>query len=270
MEEKEMLELTNENEEEQETLKNKVETEETSEDVVEDIKSVNMTQEEFDNAMKARLDRQKRSLEKDFAKEMEKYARTRQILSATFGTDDIEELNQRMIDYYTEEGIEIPEEQPKGLSDEEYEILGTAEAQKIIDLGEEDIVDELNRMKDLGVENLDSKEKYIYKKLYETLEHNKQLDDLKKNGIDASILEDKEFQKYEKKFSKDIDLVEKVNLYRKLTQTEIPEKIGSMESESNKQEKDFYTPEEVVGLSPSEWKKPGEWEKVMASQKKWK
>ena len=67
-----MLELTNENEEEQETLENEVEKEETSEDVVEDIKSVNMTQEEFDNAMKARLDRQKRSLEKDFAKEMEK------------------------------------------------------------------------------------------------------------------------------------------------------------------------------------------------------
>ena len=33
---------------------------------------------------------------------------------------------------------------------------------------------------------------------------------------------------------------------------------------------DYYTEEEVVNLSPEEWKKPGVWEKVRASQKKWK
>lgn len=275
MEENKELELTNN--EENETIENSEETNDVLEeeskssqtDVVEEDK-ISMTQKEFDEKMKIRLERQERSLKRKFDEELSEYERTKQILSSTFGTDDIKELNQKMIDYYTEEGIEIPEMKPKGLSEEEIEILGNAEAQKIIELGEEEIIEELDRLKDKGADNLTPKEKYVYKNLYENLEHKKQLDELEENGIDASILEEKEFQKYEKKFSNDISLVEKVNLYQQLTQKEPPKKPGSMESTPDTQEKDYYTEEEVVNLSSEEWQKPGVWEKVRASQKKWK
>lgn len=275
MEDSKELELTNneENETTEEVEETNSASEETSdssqEDVVEEEK-ISMTQKEFDEKMKIRLERQERSLKRKFEEEMSEYERTRQILSSTFGTDDIKELNQKMIDYYTEEGIEIPEAKPKGLTNEEIEILGNAEAQKIIELGEEEIIEELDRLKDKGADNLTPKEKYVYKNLYETLEKRKELDELEENGIDASILEDSDFKQYEKKFSQDMSLVEKVNLYQQLTQKEPPKKPGSMESTPVTQEKDYYTEEEVVNLSPEEWQKPGVWEKVRASQKKWK
>lgn len=275
MEENKELELTNneENETTEEAEETNSASQETSEssqtDVVEEEK-LSMTQKEFDEKMKIRLERQERSLKRKFDEELSEYERTRQILSSTFGTDDIKELNQKMIDYYTEEGIEIPEAKPKGLTNEEIEILGNAEAQKIIELGEEEIIEELDRLKDKGADNLTPKEKYVYKNLYETLEKRKELDELEENGIDASILEDSDFKQYEKKFSQDMSLVEKVNLYQQLTQKEPPKKPGSMESTPVTQEKDYYTEEEVVNLTPEEWQKPGVWEKVRASQKKWK
>lgn len=276
MEENKELELTNNDEnetvEEQEETNNvsEEESESSQDNVVEEEEKISMTQKEFDEKMKIRLERQERSLKRKFDEELSEYERTKQILSSTFGTDDIKELNQKMIDYYTEEGIEIPEAKPKGLTNEEIEILGNAEAQKIIELGEEEIIEELDRLKIKGADNLTPKEKYVYKNLYETLEHKKQLDELEENGIDASILEDSDFKQYEKKFSQDMSLVEKVNLYQQLTQKEPPKKPGSMESTPVTQDKDYYTEEEVVNLSPEEWQKPGVWEKVRASQKKWK
>ena len=182
MEENKELELTNNDEnetvEEQEETNNvsEEESESSQDNVVEEEEKISMTQKEFDEKMKIRLERQERSLKRKFDEELSEYERTKQILSSTFGTDDIKELNQKMIDYYTEEGIEIPEAKPKGLTNEEIEILGNAEAQKIIELGEEEIIEELDRLKIKGADNLTPKEKYVYKNLYETLEHKKQLD----------------------------------------------------------------------------------------------
>lgn len=276
--ENEELELTNENEEleseTEEEYEDSEDEEESSEDEVEEESEeeledrINMTQEEFDNAMQKRLDRQKRSLSRDFNKELSKYERTSQILSATFGTDDIDEINEKMEDYFREEGIEIPEIKAKGLTKEEIEILGNAEAHKIIELGDEEIVDELDRMKNLGYDNLSEKEKVIYKTLYEDLTEKEDINNLKKNGIDTSILQEDSFKKFKSKFSKNADLLEIVNMYNKLNDhTTPPAKIGSLKSEKDKGEK-IYTSKEIDALTDEDLDKPGVWEAVRRSMTK--
>lgn len=271
--ENEMLEQTNKTAEE---LENK-ESENLQENVVndepqEEPKKIDMTQEEFDKAIQKRLERQERSLKKDFEKELSKYRRTKDLLGVSFNSDDIDEINSSMEDYLTEQGYEIPTtKQQNGLSEEEYEILGNAEANKIIELGEDVIIEELDRLKEFKLEELSSKEKYIYKRLYEKLEENKKHEELQKNGIDLSILEDKKFKDFEKKFSKDTSLLEIVNMYNKFNDTNPePAKIGSLKSNSEKAVKEFYTEKEIASLTMDDLDKPGVFEAVRRSMTKQK
>lgn len=275
MEKEEMLEQTNEEVAEVETEESFEEEpqdqveEEIEESLEEQPKKIEMTQEEFDEKMQKRLDRQKRSLKREFDKEMSKLRRAKDLLGVSFDSDDIDEINTSMEAYLKENGYEVPETKISSLSEEEYEILGNAEADKIICLGEEEIIDELNRLKEFKYEQLSSKEKYVYKRLYEKLDENKKVDELKKNGIDTSILENKQFQQFEKKFSKDTSLLEIVEMYNKFNDTNPePAKIGSLKSNSEKAVKEFYTEKEIANLTMDDLDKPGVFEAVRRSMTK--
>ena len=226
------------------------------------------TKEEMEEIVQKRLVRQQNKLEKDYNKKLQRYKRTEEILNAGLGTTDIEDANAKLTSYYEGEGIHIPDEKPQGLTQRQIEILANAEADEIITAGDEE--EELNRLLKLDIKDMTPTDKIIYKRLYEKVSDNSRKEELVKSGIDLSILDDKDFQSFEKKFSKDTKLSDVVELYKKINPTATPYKIGSMKSAGEEKMKDFYTPEEVQNLTQEEWEKPGIWEKVLASQAKWK
>lgn len=260
-----VVEETNENVETQTTEENVegIELTDTSNTKVEEKEEVKTyTEQEVETMIQKRLARQKDKLERDYNKSLEKYKRTEEILNAGLGTNNIEDANEKMVAYYENEGIKIPQASKPGLSQKQIEILAEAEAKEIISVGEER--EELNRLLKVDVKDMTPEEKIIYKRLYEKVSDDDRKQELVSQGIDLSILDNKEFQEFEKKFSKETKLGYVVDLYRKLNPVEQPQKIGSMKSDGTRV-KDYYTPEEIMNLTSEELDDPKVWEIVRKS-----
>lgn len=244
----------------------------TEEETKEEVKTY--TEEEAkalaEEIVEKRMARAKAKFEKEKAQELSKYKTAESILNAGLGTSNIDEVIEKSREYYEKEGIRLPEPVKPGLSPREEEILAKAEANEIIELGIDEVNSELQKLTDKGLENMSSREKIIFTNLYEKSKAEAEINELKKNGIDTSILEDKEFQKFQKKFDRTTSFIDIVNLYEKVNEKPTPKKIGPIGSDEPNKESDYFTEEQVLKLTPEDWEKPGVWEKVRKSQLKWK
>ena len=230
-----------------------------------------MVNDRINDILPKKIEREKRKMEKQYSDKLAKYEETDSILKAGLGTKDISESNQRMREFYKEQGIDIPAYSKPKYSEEDEKILGKAEATKIIDLGFEEMQEEANRLATIGVDKMTPREKVIFNTLADELTHQKQVKELAELGVKEEILNNSEFKEFASQFTSKTPIK---TVYEMYTATHQPkqkaEKIGSMKNTVSKEEKDFYTPDEVKALTPEEWEKPGVWEKVMASQRKWK
>ena len=150
MEKNEELEQTNETENtETQTAEENVEgieltdtsgTKETEEPEKEEVKKTLKEllkedpelQEQYNDMLKTRLDREDRKHQK----ELSKYKNAEEVLKKGLGATDISDAEKKLRDFYKSEGIEMPEPARPGLTDNEVKILAEAEANEIIDSGE--------------------------------------------------------------------------------------------------------------------------------------
>ncbi len=292
MEENEMLEQTNETENtETETAEEMVEgidltdtteTDETQEtETVEETKEVKKTlrelleenpeyQEELnERIIKPRLARQ----ERNYQKELSKYKDTDNVLRSTLKVNDGEDVNQKLREYYESEGIKLPSRYEPGLSSREIEALAKADVEDIMAEGNEAMMAEANRLASKGYKNLNERERYVFDSLAETLTEEKNRTELLTLGADEKLLEDKKFKTFKSQFNSNTPIKTIFELYQKSnSQKDDIKPMGSMKDTNTKNntEKDFYSPEDVEKLTQEDWNKPGVWEKVRASQRKWK
>lgn len=292
MEEKEMLEQTNETE--------NVETQTTEEIVDEGIeltdtsndsdkeelekKEVKKTlrellkenpdyqQELNENIIKPRIRKVENRMEREYQKELSKYKDTENVLKSTLGASDIDEANKKLREYYETEGIKLPEVYKPGLSSREIEVLAKADAQDFIEEGYDSMLNEANRLASKKYENLNERERIIFKTLADELTNENNKRDLLKVGATEDILDDKKFINFKNQFNSKTPIGDIYNLYLKTQDSKPkPAVMGSMKDTTAKKEvKDFYSPKDVENFSDEDWKKPGVWEKALASMKKWK
>lgn len=230
-----------------------------------------MVNDRVNDILPKKIEREKRKMEKQYSDKLAKYEETDSILKAGLGTKDISESNQRMREFYKEQGIDIPAYSKPKYSEEDEKILGKAEATKIIDLGFEEMQEEANRLATIGVDKMTPREKVMFNTLADELTHQKQVKELAELGVKEEILNNSEFKEFASQFTSKTPIKAIYEMYNVTHQSKPKaEKIGSMKNNISKEEKDFYTPDEVNALTPEEWEKPGVWEKVMASQRKWK
>lgn len=230
-----------------------------------------MVNDRVNDILPKKIEREKRKMEKQYSDKLAKYEETDSILKAGLGTKDISESNQKMREYYKEQGIDIPAYSKPKYSEEDEKILGKAEASKIIDLGFEEMQEEANRLAAIGVDKMTPREKVMFNTLADELTHQKQVKELAELGVKEEILNNSEFKEFASQFTSKTPIKTVYEMYTVTHQSKPKiEKIGSMKNNISKEEKDFYTPDEVNALTPEEWEKPGVWEKVMASQRKWK
>lgn len=230
-----------------------------------------MVNDRINDILPKKIEREKRKIEKQYSDKLANYEETSSILKAGMGAKDISEANQKMREFYKEQGIDIPVYSKPRYSEEDEKILGKAEASKIIDLGFEEMQEEANRLAAIGVDKMTSREKVIFNALADELTHQKQVKELAELGVKEEILSNSEFKEFVSQFNTKTPIKTIYEMYNVTHQSKPKaEKIGSMKNTVSKEEKDFYTPDEVKALTPEEWEKPGVWEKVMASQRKWK
>ena len=264
--EEEGIELTDTSDtEEQEPVKEK---EEVRQSLKELLKSNPDYQAEFSDMVKSRLDRQERGYQKELAK----YKDTENVLKSALHVNDMDEANKKLREYYEGEGIKLPEVYKPGLSSREIEVLAKADAQDFINEGYDSMVNEANRLASKKYENLNERERVIFNTLAEKLTEENNRRDLLKIGAKEDVLNDKNFITFKNKFNSNTPIGDIYNLYIKTQDgTKKPVAMGSMkDTTAQKEVKSFYSPKDVENMTDDDWNKPGAWEKVLASMKKWK
>ena len=226
-----------------------------------------MVNDRINDILPKKIEREKRKIERQYSDKLANYEETSSILKAGMGVKDISEANQKMREFYKEEGIEIPVYSKPRYSEEDEKILGKAEASKIIDLGFEEMQEEANRLAAIGVDKMTPREKVMFNTLANELTHQKQVKELAKLGVKDDLLKDSQFKSFIDKFNSNTPIKDVYEMYTKLNQPSKPmvEKIGSMKSMIQDKVKDYYTEDEIRKLTDEELDDPKVWEAVRKS-----
>ena len=231
-----------------------------------------MTDEEIDNLVMKKVNRRMAKLEAQKEKELSVYKDTENVLKSALGASNIDEANKKLREYYTAEGVKLPDVYKPGLTSREVEVLAKADAQDFIDDGYESMLNEANRLAAKEYKNLNERERIVFNTLAERLTQEDNKRNLLKLGATEDILNDKDFIDFKNQFNSKTPIGDIYNLYLKTQDSKTkPVAMGSMkDTVAQKETKDFYSPTDVKNLSDDDWNKPGVWEKALASMKKWK
>ena len=235
---------------------------ETTEPVSEPVKTY--TDAEVDEIVKKKLHRQEQKLNKEFNKQLSSYKRAEEVLNAGLGTSNIEEATNNLTNFYKEKGIKIPEAH-EVRTDHEIEVLAKDDANTIIESGYEDIVEEVDRLAEIGIDNMSKRDKIMFQILADErtkLENERELAEL---GVPKEEVETDEFKAYSKKLNPSLSLKEKYEMYSQTKPKKIENKMGSMKSGATSTVKDYYTEEEISRLTEEDLNNPQVWEAVRKS-----
>lgn len=222
------------------------------------------TKEQVDEMIAKKLARKEAKIRKEYDK---KYGRLENVLKAGTGVEDVEEMADTFTEFYTRKGIQVPS--TPQYSDREVQILADAEANDIISAGYEDVVEEVDRLANIGVDNMTPQEKLIFSKLAKErtrIESEREL-----ASIGVTKLDD-DFNEFANKLNPSLSLKEKYEMYTQLNPKPRGEMIGSMKSNSIKDSgvKEFYTYEEAVKFTKEDFdKNPALFKAVENSMTKW-
>lgn len=206
-----------------------------------------VTEDELNEIVDKRVARKMSKLDK----ELSKYKDTDNVLKKALQVKDDEDVNEKLREYYENNGIEVPIRQYNyGLSSREIEAIANLEANDIIEEGNDAMINEANRLASIGYQNLNEKERFVFNKLAETLTNEKNKTELKSLGAKEEILSNNEFKNFMQKFNSNVPIKEIYEMYMSNKPKPKVENPGSMK---NRQEqnavKEFYTKEEARKFS---------------------
>ena len=225
------------------------------------------TQEEVDAMMGKRVARTEAKIRKEYDR---KYGGLMETLRAGTGKETVEEVNDTFQKFYASKGVKMPEK--PNYSARDIEVLAQAEAQEFINAGYEDVVEEVDRLAQIGIEKMTAREKATFKVLAEHRQSTERSRELAEMGVSQEVVESKEFKDFAKKFNTNTSMSEIYEIYKLKNPTEKPKTMGSMKNNSKDTlVKDYYSPEEAKKFKPADYDKiPGLYDAVVNSMRKWK
>jgi hypothetical protein len=248
--------------------------EQTTEEIVETVDNTEeklYTEAEFnkklDEVLAKKIARKEARIKKEYES---KHSKLENVLNAGLGTNSLDEATIKLEDFYKQKGVTIPQEPT--YSERDLSILANAEAQEIIQAGYEDIVEEVDRLAEIGIENMSSREKLVFKKLAEERQVLEATQELSKIGVSNDILNDSKFKSFAEKLNPNLSLKEKYEMYAQFNPKEKVKPIGSMKGDTSKSNevKDFYTREEALQFTKKDFdKNPALFKAVEQSMLKW-
>lgn len=255
---------------EQQTTEENVE-----EEVVEDIDTTEQSDvEEVDEQPKGRFytddeikkmkirakERGREKAEKEYKRI---YSRLETVVNTGLGTSNVEEATSKLESFYEKKGITIPK--TPMYSDRDLNRLGEGDAQDIIDGGFDEVVEEVERLMEIGYENMTPRDKAMFQKLATYRQEVEEENDLRALGIGKEEINSSEFKDYAKKLNPELSLKEKYEMYSQIKPKKEINQIGSVKSGMTNQVKDHYTQEEIAKLSLDDLDDPQVWEAVRKS-----
>lgn len=218
------------------------------------------TQEEVDAIVGKAKARTKAKIEKDYQR---KYGGLEEVLKAGTGKESVEEMTSTFADFYRQKGIKIPEKPTYSARD--IEVLARAEADDIIRGGYDEVVEEVDRLTQLGVANMTEKEKAVFKALATHRQNAERSIELSKIGVTEDVYNSQEFKDFAAKFSATTPITDIYNIYTKTLPRKEHRTMGSMKQMPETGVKDYYSPEDIAKLTMADLDDPKVWEAVRRS-----
>lgn len=226
------------------------------------------TQEEVNEMMGKRLARQEAKIRKENDR---KYGRLTEVLKAGTGKESVEEITDTFAKFYEQKGIPV-HKQPE-YSAKDLEVLAKAEADEFISAGFEDVVEEVDRLADIGVSKMTAREKAVFRHLAEYRQNAERGRALSQRGVTEDVYNSGEFKEFAAKFNAKTPITEIYDLYNASKPKKEIRTMGSMKSAPTQDNgvKDFYTPEEARKFTKADYdKNPALFSAVEKSMLKWK
>jgi hypothetical protein len=219
------------------------------------------TEEEFnqrmDELLSKKLARREARIKKEYEEKLATYKQAEAVLNAGLGTNNIKDATDNLRNFYEKKGIKVPMPEANRLNDDDLKLLASNEAQKIIDAGFEDVVEEVDRLADKGVTNMTPREKLVFSQLanYRKAEQDKK--ELAQIGVSPKALEDPEFIEFAGDLNPNLSVKEKYERFLKYRPKPKVETMGSMKNTGDKDTwvKDFYTVEEARKFTKKDFDK---------------
>ena len=226
------------------------------------------TQDEVNEIVGKAKARTRAKIEKDYDR---KYGGLMETLKAGTGKESVDEVNDTFRQFYEKKGIKFPEK--PNYSAKDIEVLARAEADEIIRSGYDDVVEEVDRLTDIGAANMTAREKAVFKVLAEHRQSAERGRELSKIGVTEDVYNSKDFTDFASKFNSSTPIKDIYDIYHK-TQTKNNYKpMGSMKNSESSDSgvKDFYTPEEARKFTKKDFdNNPALFKAVENSMLKWK
>ena len=221
----------------------------------------------LDEVLSKKIARKEAKIRKEYDR---KYGDLEEVLKTGTGKDSVEEMTETFRQFYQKKGIQF---QPKPTyTDKDIQTLAKAEAEEIIRSGYEEVVEEVDRLTEIGFENMTAREKAVFKTLAEHRQSAEQSKELTKMGVTEDVYNSKEFKDFASKFSATTPITEVFDIYRKTQPKKEIKPMGSMKNAQTEDNgvKDFYTFEEAKKFSKADFdKNPALYEAVKKSMTKW-
>ena len=151
-------------------------------------------------------------------------------------------------------------------------MLAKAEAEEIIRGGFEDVVDETERLQNMGA-NRSAREEAVYRELAKHLKNEERGIELSKLGVTEDVYNSKEFTEFAAQFNPNTPITKVYDIYKQTLPKKEIHTMGSMKNNSpgDAAVKEYYSPEEAKKFKPSDYDRiPGLHEAVVKSMQKWR
>ena len=224
------------------------------------------TQEDLDAAVGKAKARERAKITKQFER---KYGDLEEVLKAGTGEGDVGKITDTFREFYERKGIKMVEK-PK-YTESDIEVLAKADAEEIIRNGFDEVVEEVDRLTQLGVANMTSREKALFKALATHRQNAERSKELAEIGVTEEEYNSKEFKEFAGKFNANTPVREIYDLYAKTKPKKEHKQAGSMKSTvADTGLKDFYSYEEAIKFTKSDFdKNPALFKRVQESMTKW-
>ena len=232
---------------------------ENVEQTTEETPAKTYTQEEVDAIVGKRLARKEARIRKEYDRQ---YGDLMEVLKAGTQEEDVGKIADTFRGFYEKKGIQISKKPEYDAGD--IEVLANAEAAEIIRGGYEEVAEEVDRLANIGVANMNPREKAIFKALAEHRQKADRERELSSMGVTEDVWGSKEFKDFASRYRADIPIKEVYEDFRKIKHKPITN-MGSMKQGQRSAAKDYYTPEEIERLTMQDLDDPKVWEAVRRS-----
>jgi len=237
------------------------------EQTTEETPAKTFTQDELNEIVGKAKARERAKITKQYERQ---YGRLEEVLKAGTGKESVDEMADTFEQFYESKGIKINKKPDYSAKD--IEILARAEAEEIIRSGIEEVVEEVDRLTELGAERMTAREKAVFKVLAEHRHNAEKSEELSKLGVGEDVYNSQEFKEFASMFRSDVPLSKVYENFRKTQPKKDIRPAGSMKNSDSSDNgvKDFYTPEEARQFTKSDLdKNPALFKAIEKSMLKW-